>query len=148
MNGSQFRRILVGWDCSPGAAAALLAAAGIADGAERQVVALAVLRPVPRGESAEEQEAEVAALRHQAEKSFRLVWDTLPDAAQAGVTLAFAESPDAARTLCEYADAHVFGLIALGRHGTGGMLHRRLGHVAETVAKKSNLPILLLGGQS
>lgn len=148
MSGGQFRRVLVGWDCSPGAAAALLAAAEIADGAERQVVALAVLRPVPRGESAEEQEAEVAALRHQAEESFRIARDMLPETAQARVSLAFTESPDAARTLCEYADAHVFGLIALGRHGTGGMLHRRLGHVAESVAKKTNLPVLLLGSQS
>jgi nucleotide-binding universal stress UspA family protein len=145
MNGGQFRRILVGWDCSPSAAAALLAAVEIADGAESRVVALAVLRPVPRGESEEEQEAEMAALRHQAEESFRMTRDTLPDAARAGVTLDLTESPDAARTLCEYADAHVFGLIALGRHGTGGMLHRRLGHVADTVAKKSSLPVLLLG---
>jgi nucleotide-binding universal stress UspA family protein len=148
MNGSQLRRILVGWDCSPGAAAALLAAAEIADGAERQVVALAILRPVSRGESEEEQEAEMAARRHQAEESFRIARDALPDAARAGVTLDFTESPDPARTLCEYADAHVFGLIALGRHGTGGMLHRRLGHVAEAVAKKTNLPVLLLGNQS
>jgi nucleotide-binding universal stress UspA family protein len=148
MNGGQFRRILVGWDCSPSAAAALLAAVEIADGAESRVVALAVLRPVPRGESEEEQEAEMAALRHQAEESFRMARDTLPDAARAGVTLNFTESPDAARTLCEYADAHVFGLIALGRHGTGGILHRRLGHVADSVAKKSNLPVLLLGSPS
>ena len=148
MNGGHFRRVLVGWDCSPGAAAALLAATGIADGTERQVVALAVLRPVPRGESEEEQEAEMAAQRHQAEKTFRIARDTLPDAAQAGVTLDVTESPDAARTLCEYADTHVFGLIALGRHGTGGVLHRRIGHVAEAVVKKTNLPVLLLGSQS
>jgi len=143
MNVGQFRRILVGWDCSPGA----VAAAEIADGPGRQVVALAVLRPVSR-ESKEEQTAEMAAMRRQAEKSFRMVRDSLPDAVQAGVTLESAESEDVARTLCEYADLHVFGLIALGRHGTGGILHRRLGHVAGTVVKKSNLPILLLGSQS
>jgi hypothetical protein len=38
-------------------------------------------------------------------------------------------------------------LLVLGRHGNGGVLHPRLGHVAETVAKKSGLPLLLLGGQ-
>jgi len=27
-------------------------------------------------------------------------------------------------------------------------MHPRLGHVAETIAKKSDLPLLLLGGQS
>ncbi len=64
------------------------------------------------------------------------------------MTLEFAESPDAARALCEYADAHVFELLVLGRHGNGGVLHHRLGHVADTVAKKSGLPLLLLGGQS
>ena len=147
MSRGQFRRVLVGWDCSAGAAAALLAAAEIADGAEKRVVALAVLRPVPRGESEEEQAAEMAAMRHQAAESFRSARDALPGAARAGVTLEFAESPDAARTLCEYADTHVFGLIALGRHGTGGVLRPRLGHVAETVAKKSNVPLLLLGSR-
>ena len=54
MSARQFRRVLVGWDSSPGAAAALLAAAGIADGEAGRVVALAVLRPVPHGESEEE----------------------------------------------------------------------------------------------
>ena len=149
MSARWFRRILVGWDSSPGAAAALLAATAIADDEAGRVVALAVLRPVPRGEGGEEERAaEMARHRHQAEESFGRARDTLPGAARARVTLEFAESPDAARTLCEYADAHVFELLVLGRHGNGGVLHPRLGHVAETVAKKSGLPLLLLGGQS
>jgi nucleotide-binding universal stress UspA family protein len=63
------------------------------------------------------------------------------------VTLEFTESPDAARAPCT-TDAHVFELLVLGRHGNGDALHPRLGHVAETVAKKSGLPLLLLGGKS
>ena len=148
MSAGQFRRVLVGWDCSAGAAAALLAAAAIADGEGGRVVALAVLRPVRHGESEEDRAAEMAGQRYQAEQSFGKARDALPTAVRARVTLKFAESSDAARALCEYADAHVFGLVALGRHGTGGVLHPRLGHVAETVAKKSGLPLLLLGGQS
>jgi nucleotide-binding universal stress UspA family protein len=112
------------------------------------VVALAVLRPVPHGESEEDRAAEVARLRHQARESFGKARDTLPGPLRARVSLELAESSDVARALCEYADAHVFELLVLGRHGTGGIMHPRLGHVAETIAKKSDLPLLLLGGQS
>ncbi len=149
MSARWFRRVLVGWDSSPGAAAALLAAAAIAEDETGRGVALAVLRPVPPGEGGEEERAaEMARHRHHAEESFGRARDTLPGAIRARVILEFAESPDAARTLCEYADAHVFELLVLGRHGNGGVLHHRLGHVAETAAKKSNIPLLLLGGQS
>jgi len=146
MSARRFHRVLVGWDSSPGAAAALAAAAGIADDEVGRVVALAVLRPIPHGEGGEEERtAEMARHRHQAEKTFATARDTLPGASRTRVTLEFAEGADAARALCEYADAHVFELLVLGRHGNGGILHPRLGHVAEAVAKKSDLPLLLLG---
>jgi nucleotide-binding universal stress UspA family protein len=148
MSAGPFRRVLVGWDCSAGSAAGLRAAAAIADGEAGHVVALAVLRPVPHGESEEDRAAEVASLRHQAQESFRKARDTLPGPLRARVSLELAENSDVVRALCEYADAHVFELLVLGRHGTGGIMHPRLGHVAETIAKKSDLPLLLLGGQS
>ena len=148
MSAGRFRRVLVGWDCSAGSAAALFTAAAIADGETGRVVALAVLRPVHHAESEEDRAAEMAAQRRQAEESFGKARGTLPGGSRVRITLEFAESSDAARTLCEYADAHVFELLVLGRHGTGGVMHPRLGRVAETVAKKSGLPLLLLGGQS
>jgi nucleotide-binding universal stress UspA family protein len=148
MSAGPFRRVLVGWDCSAGSAASLRAAAAIADGETGHVVALAVLRPVPHGESEEDRAAEIASLRRQAQESFGKARDTLPGPLRARVSLKLAESSDVARALCEYADAHVFELLVLGRHGTGGIMHPRLGHVAETIAKKSDLPLLLLGGQS
>jgi nucleotide-binding universal stress UspA family protein len=148
MSAGPFRRVLVGWDCSAGSAAALRAAAAIADGATGHVVALAVLRPVSHGESEEDRAAEIAGRRHQAQESFGKARDTLPGLLRARVSLELAESSDVARTLCEYADAHVFGLLVLGRHGTGGIMHPRLGHVAEAIARKSDLPLLLLGGQT
>jgi nucleotide-binding universal stress UspA family protein len=147
MSAGPFRRVLVGWDCSQGSAAALQAAAAIADGETGHVVALAVLRPVPHGESEEDRAAEMARHRHHAQESFGKARDTLPGSLRTRVSLEIAESSDVARTLCEYADAHVFGLLVLGRHGTGGIMHPRLGHVAETIAKKSGLPLLLLGEQ-
>ena len=146
MSARGFHRVLVGWDSSPGAAAALAAATAIADDEVGRVVALAVLRPVSRGEGSEEERAaEIARHQQQTAEAFAKARDTLPGTSRATVTLEFAEGADAARELCEYADAHVFELLVLGRHGKGGVLHPRLGHVAEAVAKKSVLPLLLLG---
>jgi nucleotide-binding universal stress UspA family protein len=147
MSAAGFRRVLVGWDGSAGAAAALVAAAAIADGEVGRVVALAVLRPVAHGESEEDRAAEMARDRRRAEESFGKVRDTLPGASRARVTLKFAESSDPARSLCEYAGAHEFELLVLGRHGNGGMLRSRpqLGRVAETVSRKSGISLLLLG---
>ena len=146
MSARRFHRVLVGWDSSPGAAAALAAAIAIADDEGGGVVALAVLRPVHRGEGGEEERAaEIARHQHQTAEAFAKAMDVLQGTSRARVTLEFAENSDAAKTVCEYADAHVFELIVLGRHGNGGVLHPRLGHVAEAVAKKSDLPLLLLG---
>jgi nucleotide-binding universal stress UspA family protein len=138
-----FRRILVGWDCSPGAAAALRAAAALATDEVVHVTALAVLRPAPHTEDAAEGAADFDGRQHFAQETFARVWDSLPDALQARVNLHFAESGDAARTVCEYAQRHGFDLLVVGRHGTGGLLHPRLGRVAATAARTSGLPVLL-----
>jgi nucleotide-binding universal stress UspA family protein len=139
-----FRRILVGWDCSPGAVAALRAAAALADGnQEAHVTALAVLRPAPHTEEAAEGAADFDGRQRFAQQTFARARDCLPGALQARVTLHFAESGDAARVVCEYAQQHGFDLLVLGRHGTGGVLHPRLGRVAATAARKSSLPVLL-----
>jgi nucleotide-binding universal stress UspA family protein len=138
-----FRRILVGWDCSPGAAAALRAAAAVASDEAAHVVALAVLKPAPHTEDAEEGAADFDGRQRIAQETFTRACEAMPAAQRARVTLQFAQSGDAARTVCEYAQQHGFDLLVLGRHGTGGVLHPRLGHVAATAARKSSLPVLL-----
>jgi len=143
MDVTPVRKILVGWDCSPGAAAALRAAAGLAAGGAARVVALAVLRAAQHAEDAEEGAADFSERRRFAQETFARARDTLPGTLRERVSLEFAESGDAARAVCEYAQQHGFDLLALGRHGTGGVLHPRLGHVAATAARKSSLPVLL-----
>ena len=49
------------------------------------------------------------------------------------------------RAVCAYAAEHGFDLLVLGRHGDGGTLRSRLGRVAETAARDSQVPVLLLG---
>lgn len=137
------RRILVGWDCSPGAAAAMRAAAALATDGAAVVVALAVIRPLSHREEAEEAAADFDERRRFARETFDKVRQGLPDAVREQVSLRFAEGDDAAHTVCEYASEHGFDLLALGRHGSGGLLHPRLGHVAGTAARKAALPVLL-----
>ena len=68
----------------------------------------------------------------------------MPGAARARVSLQIVEDGDPARAVCDYAAEHGFDLLVLGRHGDGGVLHRRLGRVAETAARAGKLPVLLL----
>ena len=143
MTTGPFRRILVGWDCSPGATAALRAAMAVASDEAARVVVLAVLKPAPSTEEAAEGAADFDGRQRFAEESFAKACATVPDAQRARVTLRFAQSGDAARTVCDYAQQHGFDLLVLGRHGTGGVLHPRLGHVAATAARKAGLPVLL-----
>jgi len=137
------RRILVGWDCSPGAAAALRAVAALAADRTVAVVALAVLKPAARTEDPAEGTADFDERRRFAQKTFDKAREALPDAIRARVSLRFVESGDAAGMVCEYATQHGFDLLALGRHGTGGVLHPRLGHVAANAARRAALPVLL-----
>jgi nucleotide-binding universal stress UspA family protein len=82
--------------------------------------------------------------QHFAEETFARATKELPDAVRSRVSLRFAESSDAASTVCDYAEQHGFDIVAVGRHGTGGVLHPRLGHVAATAARRSSLPVLLV----
>jgi nucleotide-binding universal stress UspA family protein len=139
-----FRRVLVGWDCSPNSAAALRAAASMTGGQSPHVVALAVLDGMPHGEASEDRARDLAERRQHTRRLFDQARDTIPPEAQARVSLHIVEDGDAARAVCEYAAEHGFDLLVLGRHGDGGLLHRRLGHVAEAAAKTGKVPVLLL----
>jgi len=137
------RRILVGWDCSPGAAAGLRAAATLAAGGGAAVVALAVLKPATRTEDTAEGVADFDERRRFARETFAEARDRLPGAVRGRVSLEFAESGDPAAAVCDYAHQQGFDVLVLGRHGAGGVFHPRLGHVAATAARKARLPVLL-----
>jgi len=107
------------------------------------VVVLAVLKPAPRTEDAEEGAADFDERQHFARETFAKAREALPGVLRERVSLQFAESGDVAGTVCDYAQQHGFDLLVLGRHGTGGVFHPRLGHVAATAARKSSLPVLL-----
>jgi nucleotide-binding universal stress UspA family protein len=137
-----FRRVLVGWDASADAAEALSAAAAIVGGGAGHVVALTVVPAGPGAEAADEQQSERAAIRRRAEERFERVRGS---AAGVRMSLHIVEDRQVGRTVCAYAAEHGFDLLVLGRHGDGGTLRSRLGRVAETAARGSAVPVLLLG---
>ena len=144
MTAGPFRRVLVGWDASAGAAEALGAAVMIAAGEGGHVVALAVVQQAPSAEAADDHDRELAAIRRRAEASFERA-----RAAAAGrdvrMSLQIVEDKHVARAVCDYAVEHAFDLLVLGRHGDGAGLRSRLGRVAEAAARGSAVPLLLLG---
>lgn len=142
-----FRRVLVGWDCSPGAVEALRAAVSVGGDGTAHVVALAVLNGVPHAEAREDRERGQAERRQHTERLFHQARDGLPATERARVSLQIIEGADPARAVCDYAVEYGFDLLILGRHGTGGVLRRRLGRVAEAAVKADRLPVLLLGGR-
>ena len=143
MSAGPFRRVLVGWDASANATEALSAAAAIVGSGAGHVVALTVVPAGQGAEAADEQRSGRAAIRRRAEERFERVRGSA--AADVRMSLHIVEDRQVGRAVCAYAAEHGFDLLVLGRHGDGGTLRSRLGRVAETAARDSQVPVLLLG---
>jgi nucleotide-binding universal stress UspA family protein len=140
-----FRQVLVGWDGSPGSVAALRTAAAIVGDGPGRVIALVVLPEAPhQGEEPGPAGPGTAGGGH-ARQTFEVTRTAIAAAWPTRISLHTEEGRDAARALCDHATEHGFDLLVLGRHGDGGVLHPRLGHVAEAAARASRTPILLVG---
>jgi nucleotide-binding universal stress UspA family protein len=143
--GGPFRRVLVAWDGSPDSVAALSAAAALVSGGRGHVVALTVLPErahVEGGGSQPDAESGDAA---RVRENFAHARAALQETSRARIDLHTAPGRQVARSLCAYATEHGFDLLVLGRHGDGGVLHPRLGRVAEAAVKDSTVPVLLVG---
>ncbi len=137
-----FRRLLVGWDASRDAAAALQAAVAIAG--EGHVVALAVLPPAGHAETASERAANEKAAGERVRAPFDRLHAELAAPAGARVSLQLAQDRHVARVLCGYAAEHGFDLLVLGRHGEGGVAGGKLGRVADAAVRSATIPVLLM----
>jgi nucleotide-binding universal stress UspA family protein len=139
-NSCPFRRVLVAWDGSPDSVMALRTAAAIVSGTPGYVVAFTVLAPSPPHEDGQDEESEAT---RRARDAFELARHSLGNAS-APVRLDTAEGRQVARSLCEFASERAFDLLVLGRHGQGGILHPKLGHIAQETARLARVPVLLV----
>jgi nucleotide-binding universal stress UspA family protein len=139
-----FRQVLVGWDGSPGSAAALRTAAALVGDGPGRVIALAIVpRPSHQAEEPGQAGADVAGGTHM-HRAFEATRAAIAATLPTRITLHTEEGRHAARCLCDHATEHGFDLLVLGRHGDGGVLHPRLGHVAEAASRASRVPVLLV----
>jgi nucleotide-binding universal stress UspA family protein len=141
-----FRRVLVAWDGSPDSVAALRVAAALVAGGPGQVVALAVLPDHAPAEAEPSGEAiRPAPVQDPAQRTWERVLGLLGLASRDRIGLRTAYGHQIAEVLCSHAREQGFDLLVLGRHGDGGILHPRLGHVAQAAARASTVPVLLVG---
>jgi len=140
--GGPFRRVLVAWDGSPDSVAALTTAAALVSGGAGHVVALTVLPECTHVEGAES-DADAQRVR----QDFARARAALQATSRSRIDLHTAAGRQVASSLCGYATEHGFDLLVLGRHGDGGVLHPRLGRVAEAAVKASEVPVLLVSGR-
>jgi nucleotide-binding universal stress UspA family protein len=144
---SPFRRVLVGWDASPDSVAALRTAAAMVSDGPGHVVALAVLPAPPHLEAQLDQAGEISSGARRATEIFEHTRESIAAPRDVRITLHTAQDRNIARSICAYATEHGFDLLVLGRHGGGGVLHPKLGHVAEATIKASRVPVLVLSAR-
>jgi nucleotide-binding universal stress UspA family protein len=146
-DGGPFRRVLVAWDGSPDSVAALRTAAALVGGGRGHVVALAVLPERPHLEAGAGPAGSESGDTDWVRENFARIRASIAAASRARIDLHTVAGPQVARSLCAYATEHGFDLLVLGRHGDGGVLHPRLGRVAEAAVRTSEIPVLLVSGR-
>jgi nucleotide-binding universal stress UspA family protein len=140
----QFCNVLVGFDGSPDSTEALRVAMAIA---EHHVAVMIVLRPSRHFEPASDDDGDEATrLQRLAESKFAEFRRAQPAAGalRTSVKTVVSGHDAVARVLSEYALAHGFGLLVLGRHGDRILRRSHLGRVAGAAAESAGVPVLLV----
>lgn len=143
-SASPFRRVLVAWDGSADSVTALRTAAAIVSEGYGHVVALSVLATAAHREAAKDQAAELSAQVLRLETTFEATRASIAKASRVRINLQMAESSHVASSMCDYAAEHGFDLLVIGRHGEGGLIHPKLGHIAESAARACKIAVLLV----
>ncbi len=143
----RFRQVLVGWDGSAGSVAALRTAAAIVGDGPGRVTALAVLPTSPALEDDVDRAGTQAASDDHLRTTFEATRSAIAATSPIRISLHTEVGRHIARSLCDHATEHGFDLLVVGRHGDGGVLHSRLGHVAEAAAREGRIPVLLISAK-
>lgn len=136
--------MLVAWDASADSVAALRTAAAIVGHGPGRVVALAVLTDPVHREAPNDGSASATGQANRVQAAFAAACDSLTSDHPAKITLHTVQARHAQEAVCDYAVEHGFDLLVIGRHGDGGLIHPKLGHVAETTARTCKIPALLV----
>lgn len=139
-----FRRVLVAWDGSADSVAALRTASAIVGDRPGHVVALSVLAAVPPREAMNDRPAEGSAHADRIKSTFEAARAAIAKTSNVRIDLRTEQGHHVAVSVCDYAAEHGFDLLVVGRHGEGGLIHPKLGHIAESAARSCKVPVLLV----
>jgi nucleotide-binding universal stress UspA family protein len=120
-------------------------AAALIGGGPGRVIALAIVPRLPHLEEEPDQAGAEATGGSHMHRTFEATRAAIATTLPTRISLHTEEGRHAARSLCDHAMEHGFDLLVVGRHGDGGVLHTKLGHVAEAAARASRVPVLLIG---
>jgi nucleotide-binding universal stress UspA family protein len=139
-----FRRVLVAWDGSADSIAALRTAASVVGGPAGHVVALSVLAAAQRTEATDDRPSSASPHARRIRAAFETTRAAIARNSGVRIDLHTAEGRQVAASVCDYAAEHGFDLVVIGRHGDGGLIHAKLGHIAESTARACKIPVLLV----
>jgi nucleotide-binding universal stress UspA family protein len=144
MPASVFDRVLVGWDGSRAAAEGLRIACGLTAVAGGSVTALAVIPDFAHIEADDDRARAVNDALEPLRATFEQVVATLVLHPDQQVSLRFLEDAHVGAALDRYATEQLVDLLVVGLHGREGVLHPKMGHIANHVVKSSSSPVLII----
>jgi len=141
-----FQKILVGYDGSKGAKAALQRAAVMAREANAQIAAVWVREPLPRhsdlpGEFEEEKEAADEYFKERCEEI-----ETLAEERGIAIRCVF-RAGHPAKAIVQHADEGSYDLIVIGHSDHSELWGRLLGDPADRIADHANCSVLIVKDQ-
>lgn len=139
-----FTRVLVGWDGSAGATVGLQLGCRLTAFPGGALTAVAVVPSFAHVEDATEREQAIAGVRAPLRAAYESAIAGADLNVEQYVSLEFVEEVDVARALDRYAATHPIGLVIVGLHGQEGLLHPRMGHIANRAVRIGRCPVLVV----
>jgi len=139
-----FTRALVGWDTSHAAATGLRFACQLTAFAGGKVTALSVVPSFAHIEADDDRSRAVADAQAPLQAGYELALQTVTLHPEQRVSLRFLADDHVAEALDHYATEQLIDLLVVGLHGREGILHPRMGHIANHVVKSSSCPVLVV----
>lgn len=142
MPASPIHHILVAWDASPDAHAALELALHLARVNHGSVTAVSVLDPGTHAETIGAQSRAVEAVSADLERALASHREEA-EAMGARLNHVVIDATDRSDALLTYATHHAADLLIAGRRGNSGRIHAHLGPVAEQLLSRGHLPVMV-----
>lgn len=144
MSTPVFARTLVGWDGSRAATVGLTIACRLTAFAGGTVTALSVVPAFGRVEADDDRARAIADAQAPLQTEYDRALQSLTLHPEQRVSLRFVHDEHVAEALDRYAAEQMIDLLIVGLHGREGILHPRMGHIANHVVSTSSRPVLVV----